>query len=124
MPEKGLKIGRYTGKVLGTYRSEAAAKEAAGKLSRTQRTYVMQIQRGKGWQLVDGADAGAPYLQRSNDYRGTSLSQTAMVDHVGDLFMHDIPPYNPLKSFADNQLAELLYDYGDNYFGGANSIQA
>ena len=73
----GTRIGRYTGKVLGSF-ADANSREAKQKMAEWARSgkahlLMMKIAGRPGVSVVDGKDGGPPFLQFANDARNLGM---------------------------------------------------
>ena len=65
--------------------------------------------------VVDGMDAGPPYVQLANDYTGTGFIAMAQLQGTALTVESAVPMYDLTKSREDNKDAEICWYYGRDY---------
>jgi len=69
------------------------------------------------WVVVDGEGGGPPYLQLTNDPRGTGRGANVQLTDTGWIrATQEIPAFDPARTLAENAASEILLTYGDGYW--------
>lgn len=112
----------YEGACTGSYRTEAAAAEAAGH---TLSRHVITTRRpDRRWAYVDGAHARPGGVQRINDVRGTGRTSDVLIhaDRRVTCCARSLKVPNPLLNFKMLSAAEVLTSYGDRFWAAAPPV--
>ena len=119
VPKSGF-VGRYTGEIVGLFPNRKQALESAEckrRLSNNNCTLMTLKTAEAGVFLVDGENAGAPFLQRINDPHGTRCKSNITCTQGG--WMHVERPISAFDTGKDAQSnigAELRLDYGSGWW--------
>jgi len=120
---RGDYLGRYSGEVVTPrpYRSREHALHSPETMARVSSgaTSLMVVRSqggGPGWVVVDGAEAGPPFLQRINDPRGTRLRPNVEVTEHGfvRVIASRIEAFDPEQPLSTK--SELRFEYGEEYW--------
>ena len=107
-------LGVYSEKVVSRHDDERSADEKAVEVTKHS-DYVMVIKTTTKWEVVDGADAGPPFLQYANSPHPHGVSNCD-VREDGAFVVSDVAERACLSTpLADQANAELLYEYGELY---------
>jgi len=114
-------IGQYTGNVVGNWqtREEAIQSRPVQSLVRHGKDCLMAVRAvGGGWDIVDGASAAEPFLQRINDPRGTRYRPNVDVSDWGYVrcVAARIPGFRLDRTLDENCAAELKLRYDDSFW--------
>ena len=121
----GTDIGKYAGRIVGSAptQREAMMHPIVRRLN-WRNDYLLVVERvrnqpGERYVVVDGSDAPAPFLQRVNDVHGTRRKPNVLITPAGNFRVaRKMVRYNVRRSWTENGKAELLTDYGEEYWEG------
>ena len=119
---RGDYIGKYDGSVVGHFASREAAMASpqARRLLRRQhdKLVTVRVSGQAGFDLLDGENGGAPYVQLCNDPRNSRLTSNTELSEYGWLrVLHArVPAFDLDKTLEENSGAELRWDYTDEYW--------
>ena len=85
------------------------AEEASEKLSATSKYVLLMPDRAGGAWVVDGADAGPPYVQLANDYSKTGRIAMAKIEGTALAVESAVSIYDLTKSLEDNKDAKIVW---------------
>lgn len=115
-------VGKYDGRVVKNFPSREAAMESVEAKRLLARGHDKMITRksarGSGVELVDGEDAGAPFLHRINDFRGSGRRENARLTEGGwiQITKSHIPRFDLNRGVDANLSSELCFDYDNEYW--------
>jgi hypothetical protein len=106
---KGTIVGQYEGTVCGVFKSQDDA-IAFGVRLHPSRTMLLVVHLPEGgFQLIDGASGGPPFMQFVNDPRGTGRRANM-----------NMTKYGAMKTCcAVPRGTELLWRYGSSYWSSS-----
>ena len=119
-------VGKYSGRVVGHFPSRHAAITAPQTRRLLMRDHdkivTLRAPHG-GFNLVDGKNGGAPFIQLINDGRDTRRPNAELTEG-GYLRVTNarIKPFNLDKTLAQNSQSEFLIDYGEEYWSLRDQI--
>ena len=115
--KRGQLLGRMGGRILGHYPSARDAIASPAARAHCGDKLVALRAAGRGYNLVDAEHAGAPFIQYANDGRTRRRPNTALTEG-GYLIVTNaaIPGFSLPRTLAQNSRAELLFEYGDDYW--------
>ena len=114
-------VGQYDGRVVSWFPTRAAALSASETrrlLRRGHDNLITVRTQSPGFDLIDGENGSAPFVQMVNDPRGTALQANAELTDGGFLrVVHArVPAFDLNKTLDDNIHSELRINYGDEYW--------
>lgn len=119
---EGDYIGKYEGRTIGHHSTQYTALTAPETRRLLRRSHdklvVVRSSTGPGFDLIDGENAGPPYLQMANDPRGTRLQPNVEVTQAGWMRVTAtrIPAFSLKRTLEENIQSELRWNYGQDYW--------
>ena len=117
----GESFGHYTGKVLAgpLPPTDPLLPQSAERAAGAGKRHLMFIKaEGSDWYLIDGADAGAPFIHCMNDDRG-ECTNNARIEQSGLARVTKTVQAAPLRTATSLQElanSELLVHYGEGFW--------